>query len=70
MGLREEVRAAGYTAEPKRRFCTGHQGKANTSSGAFIKTANGGRRWVCALCLEQRKKKMEEVSRVRKTAAL
>ncbi len=70
MGLREEVLAAGYVAEPKRRFCTGHQGKANTDSGAFIKTANGGKRWVCAMCLENRKKKMEEVNNVRKTIAL
>jgi photosystem II stability/assembly factor-like uncharacterized protein len=70
MRLREEILVAGRAVEGTRRFCTGHQGKANTDSGAFIKTANGGKRWVCALCLERRKKMMEEASRVRKTNAL
>lgn len=70
MGLREEVRAAGYIAEPTRRFCTGHQMKADTTGGEFIATANGNKRWVCAACLARRKKMMEEVNRVRKATAL
>lgn len=70
MGLREEVRAAGYTAEPMRRFCTGHQGKSKTDEGAFIRTANGQKRWVCAMCLERRKLMEAEARRVRKTLGL
>lgn len=45
-------------------ICTNHQGRTTKKGGKWLVSNNGkSRRWICAVCLANRNKRLEEMKK-------